>query len=214
MMHHHSWILAIKQLYLHHLLFGILHRFGHIIDGLVLGNGIFLLASLCRFKFTQFRFTRQCILQLTNRRQKCSSEGLEFAVLATNADLDCKPETLEKQTLKGNMYIYFRIYIKPIIGILLLLIFQYTRQAHQVMPIQFLARTVQTQDWQTMEHGPEVRDKHLALGYVMASMDDEYTELSGIHERQVQLKSREKIKVQQRDEGWSQCNLGSVKYYK
>lgn len=79
---------------LHHLVFGILKRFRHKVNRLVIGNGILLQSRLCRLEFTQFGFAGQRIFQLTNRRQKTSSEGPQLAFLSAQTKLDGEPEAL------------------------------------------------------------------------------------------------------------------------
>lgn len=77
-----------------HSFFGIFKTLGHIVDGLIFGDWVFLFSRFAGLEFAQFWLTRQTILKLTVRGKQTSSISLQFAVLSANTEFNSEPKTL------------------------------------------------------------------------------------------------------------------------
>lgn len=80
---------------LDHLLDRFVEAVGHVVDRLVLGDGVLLFTGLLRLKVTQLGFVRQTVLELSKRGQQSRAVSFEFAILTAQAELDREPEALE-----------------------------------------------------------------------------------------------------------------------
>ena len=88
--------MSVKIVCVPHFPLCILEAVSDIVDGLVLGDGVLLLAGDRRLKLPDFRLARQAVFQLPEGRQKAGSVGLDLAVLAAKAELDGEPVALGK----------------------------------------------------------------------------------------------------------------------
>ena len=79
---------------LHHLILGVFEAVRHIVDGLVLGDGVLLDAGLLRKELSDLGFVGEAVLELPERGEQAGAVRLQVAVLAAQAKLHREPVAL------------------------------------------------------------------------------------------------------------------------
>merc|ERR1719259_1319208 len=75
----------------YHLLLGVLKALGHVVEGLVGGDGVLGHACLGWVEGQQFGLVAHGVLQLTERREQTRAVRLDGPLLATHAELHREP---------------------------------------------------------------------------------------------------------------------------